>query len=300
MTSPKKPRRNYSSGTVAGLLTLARGGCYWPECKEPTVRMVEGDPIQNLQIAHIRALEDNGPRAEPTWSEAERNHFSNLILLCTVHHKVIDGPRSGAFSVELLLDWKKAREADGVDALEGLGDLTKADLGELIREAQAEFAERLGPALDEFAKSAPELASVLKLATSEFAELRNHRGGVSEDTAMLLQDAARSLRGLEDNANTLSRAARDLKGLEDSACTLADAADGLKGLEGNAAALAAAAQRLRGLESIASMLASAANKLGNLEGQSWELKEASQEIKEAAREVLRATEALNEARRRNR
>ncbi|MFE4513145.1 hypothetical protein ACFRMQ_02955 [Kitasatospora sp. NPDC056783] len=64
MTSPKKPQRNYGSGsgTVAGLLTLARGRCYWPACKEPTVRMIEGDPVQNLQIAHVRALEDNGPR----------------------------------------------------------------------------------------------------------------------------------------------------------------------------------------------------------------------------------------------
>lgn len=103
VTSSKKPRRNYSSGTVAGLLTLARGGCYWPGCNEPTVRMVQGDPVQNLQIAHIRALEDNGPRAITTWTEAERNHFSNLILLCNVHHKVVDGPRSGEFSIDLLL-----------------------------------------------------------------------------------------------------------------------------------------------------------------------------------------------------
>ncbi|PJN27040.1 hypothetical protein CG736_10605 [Kitasatospora sp. CB02891] len=109
-----------------------------------------------------------------------------------------------------------AREADGVDALEGLGDLSKADLGGLIREAQAEFVDRLGPALDEFAKSAPELASLFKLATSEAADLCRHRGGVSEDDATLLSDAARSLRGLEDNANTLSLPAHDLRGLTDS------------------------------------------------------------------------------------
>ncbi|MET9615402.1 hypothetical protein [Kitasatospora indigofera] len=292
MTSLKrpKPRRNYSSGTIAGLLTLARGGCYWPGCKEPTIRMVEGDPVQNLQIAHIRALEDNGPRAEVTWSEAERNHFSNLILLCTVHHKVIDSSRSEEFSIELLLEWKKSREADGFDALEGLGDLTKADLGELVREAQAEFVERVGPALDEFAKSAPELASLLEIATSAFADVGVHRGGVSEDTAMLLNDAARSLLGLEDNANTLRQAAHDLRGLTDTATTLADAADDLRGLHDGARAITAAAQRLRGLESIASTFANATDKLGNLEGQSYQLKE-------AAEEVLRAADALDAARR---
>ncbi|MEU3268091.1 MULTISPECIES: hypothetical protein [Streptomyces] len=262
--------------------------------------MVEGDPIQNLQIAHVRALEDNGPRADATWAEAQRNHFSNLILLCNVHHKVVDGPRSDEFPVEVLLDWKSAREADGVDALEGLGDLTKADLGELIREAQAEFVDRLGPALDEFAQSAPEVASLLKLATSEFADLRLHRFGVSEDIVMLLSDAARSLSGLEDNANTLSQAAHDLRGLADSANTLADAADDLQGMEDNAAAIATTAQRLRGLESIANTLANATDKLGNMEGQAWELKEAARVTKDAAQEVLRAAEALNEARRRNR
>ncbi|MFG3227614.1 hypothetical protein ACGF07_22920 [Kitasatospora sp. NPDC048194] len=292
MTSPKKPksRRYYSSGTVAGLLTLARGGCYWPGCHEPTIRMVKGEPVQNLIIAHIVAFEDNGPRAEPTWSEAQRNHFSNLILLCTPHHKTIDGPSRDEYPVELLHEWKKAREADGVDALEGLGDLSKADLGEMIREAQAEFVDLLGPALDEFAKSAPELASLLKLATSEFADLRVHRSGVSEDTALLLNNAARSLHGLEDNANTLSQAAHDLRGLTDSANTLADAADDLHGLADNAAAIAGAAQRLRGLEGIAIRLSNAADTLGNLEGQSYELKEAAQE-------VLRAADALNAARR---
>ncbi|MFC1407539.1 MULTISPECIES: HEAT repeat domain-containing protein [Streptacidiphilus] len=152
MTS--KPRRSYGSGTIAGLLTLARGACYWPDCGEPTIRMVDGEPVQNLQIAHIRAFEENGPRFDPTWSVDERNQFDNLIMLCTPHHKVIDGPRSAEFPVELLLRWKSAREADGLDALEGLGDLTKADLGEMIAEAQTELLDRLGPALDQFAKTA--------------------------------------------------------------------------------------------------------------------------------------------------
>ncbi|MFH8381292.1 hypothetical protein ACH4E7_10140 [Kitasatospora sp. NPDC018058] len=188
-----EPRRSYSSGTVAGLLTLARGGCYWPDCGEPTIRMVDGEPVQNLQIAHIRAFEENGPRFDPTWSPDERNQFSNLILLCTPHHKVIDGPRSAEFPVKLLIHWKNAREADGLDALEGLGDLTKADLGEMIAEAQTELLDRLGPALDEFAKTAPDLASLLRLVTSELADPRVQAPGSVRDLGLTSPSTASSL-----------------------------------------------------------------------------------------------------------
>lgn len=48
-------RRNYSNATVAALMTLARGGCYAPRCGAPTVRMIDGKPVLNLDIAHIRA-----------------------------------------------------------------------------------------------------------------------------------------------------------------------------------------------------------------------------------------------------
>ena len=298
MTSPKapKPQRNYGPGTIAGLMTLARGGCYWPGCNEPTVRMVKDTPVQNLIIAHIVAFKDNGPRAEPTWTTAQRNHFSNLLLLCTVHHKEVDGPNNKDYPAELLQEWKKAREADGVDALEGLGDLTKADLGEMIRVAQAEFVDRVDEALGEFAKTAPELASLLRLATAEFADRALQRPSVSEDTAMLLYQASNSLRGLEDNANVLSGAANDLRGLEDNANTLAGAADDLRGLEDKALSLAAATQYLRGLPDTAVALDNVADRLANLEGQAGQLNDAAKTVQQAANEVLRAVSALTDAR----
>ncbi len=186
--------------------------------------MVDGEPVQNLQIAHIRAFEENGPRFDPTWSVDERNQFSNLILLCTPHHKVIDGPRSAEFPVKLLIRWKYAREADGLDALEGLGDLTKADLGEMIAEAQTELLDRLGPALDEFAKTAPDLASLLRLVTNELTDPRVHGFGISEDALWSLNRSAKSLSHLQDSADTLARAATRLQNLEGQARALQSAA----------------------------------------------------------------------------
>ncbi|NEB76587.1 hypothetical protein G3I40_15350 [Streptomyces sp. SID14478] len=62
----------------------------------------------------------------------ERNSFDNLNLLCNPHHEEIDGTDSDAYPVELLVELKFARETDGLDALAGLGDLTKADVSEMI------------------------------------------------------------------------------------------------------------------------------------------------------------------------
>ncbi|MEV0173923.1 HNH endonuclease signature motif containing protein [Streptomyces sp. NPDC050803] len=239
----KKPRRYYSNATIAALMTLARGGCYWPDCNVPTVRMINGAPRLNLEIAHIRAFEEGGKRFEPKWSVKERNSFDNLILLCNPHHEEVDGPDSDNYPVEALLGWKHAREADGLDALAGLGELTTTKLGEMIAAAQGELVDRIGPALDEFAKTAPEVAALLKAVMKELADPRVHGFGISEDGINTLQKSARTFANLEDSANMLANAADTLKNLEDSANTLADAADSLVNLGDNAKTLVRAADK---------------------------------------------------------
>lgn len=57
---------------------------------------------------------------------------------------------------------KHTREADGLEALTGLGERTKTELSEMIANAQSELVDRIGPAVDEFPKTAPELAALLK------------------------------------------------------------------------------------------------------------------------------------------
>ena len=239
----KKPRRYYSNATIAALMTLARGACYWPECTIPTVRMINGTPRLNLEIAHIRAFDEGGKRFDPALSVRERNSFDNLILLCNPHHEEIDGPDSDQYPVEVLQDWKQAREADGLDALAGLGDLTKSELGEMIAAAQGELLDRIEPALDEFAETAPELAALLRAVVKELADPRVHGFGISEDGINRLHPSARALRHLEDSANTLSSAAASLKTLPDSANTLADAADTLVNLGDWARSLSQAATK---------------------------------------------------------
>ncbi|MFE1501575.1 HNH endonuclease [Streptomyces albidoflavus] len=242
MTS--KPRRSYSNATIAALTTLARGGCYYPECNVPILKMIEGEPFLNLEIAHIRAFEDNGPRSEEDLDTRERNSFGNLILLCTPHHKLVDGPRSEEFPVEVLDSWKRARESDGINALAGLTDLSEDKLATMIKGAQHELFERLGPALDEFAKTAPELADLLRSVTKEISDPRIHGFGISEDSVLMLDRASRDLVHLPDTAPWLLEAAQSLRTLPDAASTLLDAADDLRGLPDTAARLNMAAENL--------------------------------------------------------
>ncbi|SCK47161.1 hypothetical protein [Streptomyces sp. WMMB 322] len=233
--------------------------------------MINGAPRLNLEIAHVRAFEEGGKRYDPDWSVSERNSFANLILLCHPHHSEIDGTNSDQYPVELLERWKHEREADGLSALAGLGDLTEQRLGEMISEAQTALVTRIEPALEEFAKAAPELGSLLKVTLKELSDPRIHGFGLSEDeirslsrssdrllhlqdTAFLLFEASQRLLHLQDTASTLADAAQDLVGLADDASTLHQAAlradrvatrlvDSLEGLPHSAQLLQAAADR---------------------------------------------------------
>lgn len=61
------------------------------------------------QICHIRASSPKGPRYDPTQSASERHNFANLILLCPIHHDVIDSDAE-AYSVDRLLAMKRDHE----------------------------------------------------------------------------------------------------------------------------------------------------------------------------------------------
>ncbi|MEU0879008.1 hypothetical protein ABZ345_10455 [Lentzea sp. NPDC005914] len=86
--------RSYGIATTKALFALSLGSCYWPGCPERVVRKVGERAIVNADIAHIRAAKKNGPRWDGDMTPAERKSFSNLLLLCSIHHKEIDRPPS--------------------------------------------------------------------------------------------------------------------------------------------------------------------------------------------------------------
>ena len=59
------------------------------------------DPSIVGDEAHIVAKEIGGPRGNSPLTAEERDHFDNLILLCKVHHKLIDD-QPGTYTVEAL------------------------------------------------------------------------------------------------------------------------------------------------------------------------------------------------------
>ncbi len=238
-------RREYSNTTVAALMTLARGGCYAPRCGAPTVRIIDGEPVLNLDIAHIRALKPSGKRFDPEWTLEQRNSFANLLLLCNVHHKRVDGVGSEKYPVEVLENWKRLREADGQDALAGLSGLTEARLVEMIYEAQEAYVDRVGPLLKAVAQEMPELASLMRVLRSDLKALGGRDPGVSEDTALMLYQASNGLRHLQDDAPWLQQASDGLRHLQDSAPMLAQTARDLQRLAELPSELSSAADKVR-------------------------------------------------------
>jgi hypothetical protein len=59
---------------------------------------------------HIIARDPNGPRGNSTLPVDQRNAYDNLILLCSVHHKLIDD-QVNIYSVDKLKELRKNHEA---------------------------------------------------------------------------------------------------------------------------------------------------------------------------------------------
>ena len=59
----------------------------------------------------MKARNSRGPRYDPGQSEAERQGYDNLLLLCPTHHRTIEA-QPEAFPVALLKDMKARAEAD--------------------------------------------------------------------------------------------------------------------------------------------------------------------------------------------
>lgn len=70
----------------------AAGRCSLPECRNILFEEDDhaSDPTLIGENCHIVAEADDGPRADMTMPVDARNAYSNLILCCRNHHKVID------------------------------------------------------------------------------------------------------------------------------------------------------------------------------------------------------------------
>lgn len=90
----------------------AAARCAFPECRRALVEDASetDDPTLVGENCHIFAEKDDGPRGDPTMPVDDRNRYGNLILLCNVHHKIIDD-QVATWTVQRLRQLKQSHEA---------------------------------------------------------------------------------------------------------------------------------------------------------------------------------------------
>lgn len=92
------------------LWSRAAGRCSKPGCRIVlTLDRLDGDSATLGEMAHIIGYEPRSARSDSPLTEAERNQYSNLILLCRNHHAEVDADEK-AFPVEVLHGYKVAHE----------------------------------------------------------------------------------------------------------------------------------------------------------------------------------------------
>lgn len=85
--------------------------CAFPDCRIDLVmdEFETDDPSVVGQEAHIVARKNDGPRGHSDLTTEQRDKSNNLILLCGVHHKLIDDKET-EFTVEKLHKFKEEHE----------------------------------------------------------------------------------------------------------------------------------------------------------------------------------------------
>jgi hypothetical protein len=90
----------------------AAGRCSFPGCQLNLVldATEADDPSLVGEFCHIVAEKENGPRGRSPLTSLQRDSYGNLIVLCNVHHKLIDDQKN-AYTVERLHTMKHEHEA---------------------------------------------------------------------------------------------------------------------------------------------------------------------------------------------
>jgi len=104
--------RSYSQKELRILYTRSGNVCAFPGCYQQLTQPAAGDDdaVNTSDIAHIVADSRQGPRGREDISEEDRSKHTNLILLCPVHHRIVDSQRH-TYSVAVLRQMKADHEA---------------------------------------------------------------------------------------------------------------------------------------------------------------------------------------------
>jgi len=97
----------FSYATKIAAMAAAGGICSFPGCDD---RLFDFDTgVLVGQVAHIRGAKAGAKRHDPTYRAV--SELENALPMCQRHHTVIDA-RDGRHTVDQLVEWKEAREAE--------------------------------------------------------------------------------------------------------------------------------------------------------------------------------------------
>lgn len=102
--------------------------CAFPGCrKDLVVDATETDDESVVgEECHIIARKSDGARGVSDLTEEQRDKYDNLVMMCNVHHKVIDD-QPGEYTVQRLKEIKKAHEQWVKQSLEGYDETKQRD-----------------------------------------------------------------------------------------------------------------------------------------------------------------------------
>jgi hypothetical protein len=95
-----------SAKTYNLLYAKSSNRCAFPTCKNP---ITIGQTLVG-NVCHIKAARPGGPRFDPKQTNDERHGYENLLLMCSIHNKVVDSDEA-TYTVERLKQMKADHEA---------------------------------------------------------------------------------------------------------------------------------------------------------------------------------------------
>jgi hypothetical protein len=146
----------------------------------------------NVEFAHIRGLNPSSARYDPMMTDRQRNHWPNIVLLCTPHHKHVDR-LPDEYPAETLYGWKTERETAAMGSLSMIQGLTEERLREILIEVSDDQRERLDAAIDRLESIDLESAELIRTLMSEMEEIRRMKFGLDPDSVEMFHRAVARL-----------------------------------------------------------------------------------------------------------
>lgn len=127
-TNMAKQSSGPSVATIKRLFAVSGNECAFPKCTVPLVDQASGKVTG--RICHIKGRNPGSPRYDPKQGDAERHAFDNLLLMCPIHHDVIDADE-GSYTVARLQAIKSSHEASHPTGPEQADDIARQFLASI-------------------------------------------------------------------------------------------------------------------------------------------------------------------------